>query len=61
MRELEVEEDGRDDGRIGQEREDLHLPTTGGAQQGQHVVDTREQDGPADPGGRGGLGGGIRG
>jgi hypothetical protein len=59
--EVEVEEDGGDDGRIGQEREDPHLAATRGTEQRQHVVDPSEQDGPADSrrGGRsgGGLGG----
>jgi hypothetical protein len=39
VREVEVEEDGGDDGRIGQEREDPHLAATGGAEQRQHIVD----------------------
>ncbi len=29
-------------------REDLHLGAAGGTQQRQHVIDAREQDGPAD-------------
>jgi hypothetical protein len=33
MEEVEVEEDGGDDGRIGQKREDLHLAATGGTEQ----------------------------
>lgn len=34
-----MDEDGSKDGRIGEEREDLHLATTGGTEQGQHLVD----------------------
>ena len=51
--EVEVEEDGGDDGRISEEREDPHLTTTGRTEQRQHVVDASEQDGPADLRGRG--------
>ena len=61
VREVEVEEDGGDDGRIGEEREDPHLTATGGTEQRQHVVDASEQDGPADPRGRGWGGGGLGG
>lgn len=46
--EIEVEEDGGDDGRIGEEGEDPHLAGAGGTEQRQLVVDAREQDGPAD-------------
>ena len=49
-----MEEDGGDDGRIGEEGEDPHLVAAGGTEQRQHVVDPREQDGPADSG-RGGA------
>ena len=56
--EVEVEEDGGDDGRIGEEREDPHLSAAGGTEQRQHIVDASEQDGPADPRGRGRRGGG---
>ena len=59
--EVEVEEDGGDDGRIGEEREDPHLTATGGTEQRQHVVDASEQDGPADLRGRGRSGGGLDG
>jgi hypothetical protein len=45
---FEVEEDGGDDRRIGQQREDPHLAATGGTEQRQHVVDASEQDGPSD-------------
>ena len=58
MGEIEVEEDSRDDGRIGQKREDLHLGAAGGTHERQHVVDAREQDGPADSG-RGGANSGA--
>lgn len=34
-----VEEDGGDEGRIGEEREDPHLAATGKTEQRQHVVD----------------------
>jgi hypothetical protein len=47
--EVEVEEDGGDDGRIGEEREDPRFAATGGTEQRQHVVDAREEDGPARP------------
>jgi hypothetical protein len=53
--EVEVEEDGGDNGRIGQKREDLHLGAAAGTEERQHIVDPREQDGPADSGGGGGL------
>ena len=46
VRDVEVEEDGGDDGWIGEEREDPHLTATGGTEQRQHVVDASEQDGP---------------
>ncbi len=52
---FEVEEDCGDDGRIGEESENLHLAPAGGAEQGQHFAThaTRgcpasEQHGPAD-------------
>ena len=61
VREVEVEEDGGDDGRTGEEREDPHLAATCGTEQRQHVVDAREQDGPSDPRVGGGLGSGSRG
>jgi len=51
-----VEEDGRDDARIGQKREDLHVGAAGGTQKRQDIVDAREQDGPADSGRGGALG-----
>lgn len=35
---FEVEEDGGDDGRIGQERQDPHLAATRGTEQWQHAV-----------------------
>ncbi len=61
VRDVEVEEDGGDDGRIGEEREDPHLTATGRTEERQHVVDASEQDGPADPRGRGWGGGGLGG
>jgi hypothetical protein len=54
VREVEVQEDGRDDGRIGQEREDPHLGAADGTQERQQVVDACEQDGPTDSGRGGG-------
>jgi hypothetical protein len=45
---VEVQEDGRDDRRIGQKRENPHLGAAGGTQERQYVIDAREQDGPAD-------------
>jgi hypothetical protein len=52
---FEVEEDGEDDGRVGQKREDPHLGAAGGTEQRQHVAThaprgcpAREQNGPAD-------------
>jgi hypothetical protein len=45
VREVDVEEDGGDDGRIGQKREDPHVGAAGGTQERQHVVDASEQDG----------------
>jgi hypothetical protein len=61
VREVEVEEDRGDDRWIGEEREDPHLGAAGGTEQRQHVVDASEQDGPADPRGRGRSGGGLGG
>jgi hypothetical protein len=57
--EIEVEEDGGDDGRIGKERDDPHLSAAGGTEQRQHVVDAREQDGPANSRERGPSGSGC--
>ena len=45
MRELEVQ-DGDDDGRIGDEGDDPHEATTGGAEQRQHLVDASQKNGP---------------
>ena len=55
-----MEEYGGDDGRIGEEREDLHLAATCGTEQRQHVVDAREQDGPSDSRAGAGEGSGGR-
>ena len=43
MGQLEVQEDGDDYGRIGEEGEDPHGATARGAEQRQHLVDAREQ------------------
>ena len=51
MRELEVLQDGDDDGRIGEEGEDPHGATTRGAEQRQDLVDASEQQGPTDASG----------
>ncbi len=44
-----MEEDGGDDGRVGEKGEEGHLATAGGAEQRQDRVDACEQHGPADP------------
>ena len=43
---LEMFEDGEDDGWVSAEGENVHLATTGGTQQRQHLVDPREQNRP---------------
>jgi len=48
-----MEEDGGDDGRVGEKGEDGHLSTASGAEQRQDLVDTSEEDRPADPCGAG--------
>ena len=45
---VEVQEDGADDRGLGEEREDPHLAATGRAEERKHLVDAREEDGPAD-------------
>ena len=45
-----MQEDGFDDGGIGEEGEDPHLAATRRAQERKHLVDAREEDGPADAG-----------
>jgi len=59
VRQLQVEQDGANGGRIGEEGQDPHLPSTGGAQQRQHLVDPGEQESPEGTGAAGGwaLGG----
>ena len=56
MGEVQVEEDGGDDGRVGEEREEAHWATAGGAEQGQDLIDAGEEDGPADARGARGPG-----
>ena len=55
VRELEVVQDGDDDGRIGDEGDDPHEATTGGAEQRQHLVDASQKDGPPNTSGVGGT------
>ena len=57
MWELEVLQDGDDDGRVCDEGENPHGAATGGAEQRQHLVDPSKQDGPADTSGIGGASG----
>ncbi len=45
---LEVEEDGGDDGRVGEEGEDAHGSAAGGAEEREDLVDAGEEDGPPD-------------
>ena len=44
-----MEEDGGDDGRVGEEGEDGHLATARGAEQRQDFIDPGEEHRPADP------------
>jgi len=60
VRQLEVEEDGQNDGRIGEEGEDPHLAPTNGTEQRQHLVDPGDELGPTDARGGGRAGGGYR-
>ena len=46
--EVEVHEDGGEDGRIGDEGEDLHGAAAGGTEERQDLVDPGEEHGPAD-------------
>ena len=48
-------QDGDDDGRIGDEGDDPHEATTGGAEQRQHLVDASQKDGPPNTSGVGGT------
>ena len=52
--EVEMEEDGGDDGRVGEKGEDRHLATARGAEQRQDLVDPGEEHRPSDPRGAGG-------
>ena len=52
---VEVEEDGGDDRRVREEREDPQLAAAGGAEQRQNLEDTGEEDGPSDARGVGGA------
>lgn len=57
---IEVNEDGAEDRRIGEEGEDPHLATTVRAQQGEHLVNPSEKLRPAAPSGSGcGRGGPV--
>jgi len=62
LRDMEVSEDGPHDGRVGEEREDAHLPVATRTPQGVDLVDTGEELGPAtaraavDPVGAWGVG-----
>jgi hypothetical protein len=47
--EVDVEEDGGYDGRVGEKGEDGHLATAGGAEERQDIVDASEEHGPSDP------------
>ncbi len=47
--EIKMQEDGRNDGRVGEKGEDGHLAATSGAEQRQDRVDAREEQGPANP------------
>ena len=51
-----VQEDPRNDRRVGEKRQDLHLSTAAWAEQRQHSVDTSEEHGPAAARGIGGSG-----
>lgn len=55
VREFEVQQDGSNDGRVGEEGEDLHVGPAGGAEERQHVVDASEELSPTDACGRGGA------
>ena len=54
---FEMFEDGEDDGWVSEEGEHVHLATTGGTQQRQHLVDPSEQSGPTDTSGVAGASG----
>ena len=59
--EVEVQEDGGENGRVSEKREDSHLAATGWAEQRKHLVDPREEYGPADAGKGGGGSGRLGG
>jgi len=50
VREIEVQEDSRDDGWIGEECEDPHLATAGRTEKRQYAIDPCEEYGPANAG-----------
>ena len=52
--EIEMEEDGGDDRRVGEKGEDGHLAAARRAEQRQDLVDPGEEHGPSDPRGTGG-------
>ena len=45
---LEMREDREDNRRVGEECEDLHVPTTRWAEEREHLVDASEERGPSD-------------
>jgi len=45
---VEVQKDGGEDRRVGQEGKNFHGPTAGRAEERQDFVDTGEEHGPAD-------------
>ena len=51
-----MQEDSRNDGWVGEKRENPHLSTAARTEQRQHSKDTSEEYGPADAGAIGGLG-----
>jgi hypothetical protein len=51
--EVEMQEDGGDDGRVSEKGEDGHVAAARGAEQGQDFVDACEEHGPSDPRGAG--------
>jgi len=52
--EVEVQEDGGDNRRVGEEGEDAHGPATGGAEERHDLIDAGEEHGPPDARGGGG-------
>ena len=47
---VEAQEDARDDRRLGEEREDLHLSAATGTEKRKHAINASEEHGPADAG-----------